>query len=305
MKLLIMCFLPALAWSQQAGIEGPSLGWVWDEPHARLRPVRGIAGSSTLGNVGSQPAAAALKFAAASPEGFAVGIAEDGRLYRQLAGVWTMIDAPQGAMRMVLSDSGGAALVLYEDGTARVLTGLPDQPKMGETPAALAGASSLAISRDGSVMLSARPDERTVCVSSGAGHQWKLDLEQEVRSAALLPGGVGQDALLASGGGVWLIRDVAGNAAKRLLWDQPADAVAVVGMGRVAIAVASGGRSLILVDLETGKAQQIPTPARATTLARMTRDDVFRLTSASEGPIWMIDLSQTEPRFFFVPAAGE
>ncbi|MDX1981998.1 MAG: hypothetical protein SFV51_17130, partial [Bryobacteraceae bacterium] len=142
-------------------------------------------------------------------------------------------------------------------------------------------------------------------VSNGAGHQWKLDLEQEVRSAALLPGGLGQDALLASGGGVWLIRDVAGNAAKRLLWDQPADAVAVAGMGRAAIAVASSGRSLILVDLETGKAQQISTPARATTLARMTRDDVFRLTTASEGPIWMIDLSQTEPRFFFVPAAGE
>ncbi|MDX1980594.1 MAG: hypothetical protein SFV51_10020, partial [Bryobacteraceae bacterium] len=209
MKLLMMCFLPALAWSQQAGIEGPSLGWVWDEVNARLRPVRGIAGSSTLGGVGSQPAAVALRFATASPEGFAVGIGEDGMLYRQVAGVWTMVDAPEGAVRVVLSDSGGAALVLYKDGQARVLTGLPDQPKMAETPAGPAGASALTISSDGSVMLSASPDERTVWVSNGAGHQWKLDLEQEVRSAALLPGGLGQDALLASGGGVWLIRDVA------------------------------------------------------------------------------------------------
>jgi hypothetical protein len=301
---LALWLCPVLAFAQ-TGIEGPSLGWVWDKTSGNVRQVRGIPGSATLGGAPSAPAALS-KEAAADASVLAIG--EDGLTYLLRESTWQAADVPAGASRIVLSGRGKSALVMYDGGEARILTGLPEHPHATETARVAPAAAVYAVADDGSVMLAARPDEGTIWVSNPAGHQWKLDLEEAVRSMALVDAGQGVDALIAGDSGVWRIHDVAGNAQRQQLSTEGAIAVAVTRDRQRALAVLSGSNAVVIFELSGAEPpRKIIPPVRATTLAPMARDHVYRLTPAplSEGPIWMIDLNRKDPLVFFVPPSGE
>jgi hypothetical protein len=256
---------------------------------------------------GAPPAPAALTREAAA-DASVLAIGEDGRTYLLRESTWQAADVPAGASRIVLSGRGKSALVVYDGGEARIPTGLPEHPQVMETAQTLPAAAVYAVADDGAVMLAAQPDERTVWVSNSAGHQWKLDLDEAARSMALVDAGQGVDALIAGDSGVWRIHDVAGNAQRRQLSSEAAIAVAVTRDRQKALAVLSGSDAVAVFELSGAEPpRKIVPPVRATTLAPMARDGVYRLTPApvSEGPIWMIDLNRKEPLVFFVPPAAE
>ncbi|MBI2681067.1 MAG: hypothetical protein HYX25_08695 [Candidatus Solibacter usitatus] len=192
--------------AQTHSIQGPRLGWVFDEAAGALRPIVGIAGSSTMGD--PLPLAVGLKRAVVSPtQDYALAVAgNDARVHlirpRQNSNVLLkpLPDANRAPDRMVISPTGSAAAFYYYNGRGAghivVMNGFPQQPRISAQMSVLRvpAPTALAVADDGAVVLAgagnlviAATENAEIPVTSALG---------KVASLAFI---TGHDALIADG----------------------------------------------------------------------------------------------------------
>lgn len=296
---VLMPALLAQSGLAQNRVEGPALGVVWDEGHNAARLLRGIPGASVQGDGLEAPVKARAGDSAGETSAV---VGEDGNLYLwniRAGANWKRIALPEGALGIRLGESGESAVVLYPEAQARILTGLSAEPRVGPALALENNGETLALSADGSLLLEAAG--QALWVTNASGNRWKLEFDAPVNDVALVASG---DAAVAANDGVWLVRDVAGNAAKTLLASRAAKRVAALRQGRTILALGEEGTQLDAIDSISGEARVVELPVAAQALKRIGTGDVFRLTSEGNGAvIWMLDCSRAEPRTFFIPAA--
>jgi len=277
----------------QDSIQGPLVGWTYEQSTASLRAIQGIPGSSLLGG----RAGAELRRAVAAPGGvFAVATVGEPREARVLdlrKGDARKLDVPDGADGIFLSPRGSAGVLLYrEQGRAVVLTGLPNDPAVGaslETSAAW-----FAVSDDGKAVMAL--EQNGIRMFDGDANQWMLNHDAPAVHAAFLDGS--HDAVLAGASGVFLVREATGNAAVEKLWE--GDAVAAVVDGDAAV-IATRKDGLLALSRKNGSVERLECSCAAVTLTRLSQS-VYRVNELAEGPLWLVDLNGSTPRAVFVPA---
>ncbi len=311
--IAVLAFLPALAiHGQQRQVSGPVAGYVFDG--AALRVITGVPGGATLG--GALDLGLAASAVSVSPQlDSAIATANDGSLHLfRLSGnsateVWWN-GLPSAPARVVYSPSGVAAAV-YAAGRVQVFTGLPNAP-------ALAFAAELGPPATGPARQSAGTALQAMAVSDDAA--WLLVAgDGRVRllgasgsSSVLLEGARGVSVAFAAGGhaaavlngaGPWLdvYPDVSAAPNQRIPMPGFAEPVglAVSRDGRLTVAATRAGNSVRVFDL-AGDVTTLDCNCAPTGVTRM--GNLFRLTEATSGPVWMVDTTVSPARIVFVPA---
>jgi hypothetical protein len=306
---LILLAAAAFAQSQQGSVAGPVAGFVFDSGAQTLRPVRGIVGASTIG--GPMTAGYQLTAAYVAPRQDSVfGVAADGSTHYFTLNSATLTEAAIDGLiampeRVAFSPSGTAA-VLYSNGQAQLVKGLPGAPTLAGTlqmrqAAGQIHPDSLAVSDDGvyllfstggSIQLASQSGGIRGVMTAGAG-----------ASVAFAPGGY-DAAVAARGTGAVLITNVPGSAAQQTLAAGDASFQVIAGLGfsadgkRLFIASAAAN-SVVTLDL-AGNRTDIPCTCTPTELTPM--GNAFRLNEMSSGPLWLADNGSSAPRVVFVPA---
>src|SRR5262245_29144346 len=117
----------AHAEEQGSGVRGPVLGYVMDKAGAGIRPIYGIPGAATFGDVIDIGTAIEDAVIASAPD-YAIGV-EKGTGNVVLIPSLTSAQAlpvPAAPDRIVISGSGSAAAVIYGSQQIVVTRGLPD-----------------------------------------------------------------------------------------------------------------------------------------------------------------------------------
>lgn len=300
---LLILLAAGIAAAQTGTVNGPTMGWVWDEAASSLRNISGIPGSSILGSKLAPPVR--LENVAVSNEGgYAIGTgSEDHRLY-----VWRLnggsapqpLDVAAGVGRVALSPKGNSAALLYAgQNKAVILNGLTEghiETREMNLPSETLG--TFAVNDAGTLVLAAYRDG--VRVFDENGNQWNLNHSGTVQSAVFLDGS--SDALLAGDAGVWLVEQTAGNAQLRQLWNGNARQAAIASNRRDLVWIDGVKNVPVAMNLESGISQELECGCTPVTLARMAGGNVFRLNSLSDEPLWLVDLGGQSARTVFVPA---
>ncbi len=291
--MAILWILNAALWAQ-SGVEGPTLGVIWDESAKAVRLVAGIPGSAVIGAKFDSPVA--FRLAEASQDR-ALALSEEGGVYRLNRNVWTRLNLPAGALRLRLSAGGDAAAVTYADGVAWVMR--PDgAAREVRLPA---GDPPLAVDDAGALLLAATG--RDLWVIHESGNRWKQEFDAEVLDVAFTgrPGTV----VVGTAAGLWLLEGVEGAGSRRLLAEGEAAHVNVARSGRLAIFASPARLVATAVDIESGSTRQVETPVAPASLARLGAGDVFRITGGDAELTWMLDWRQEQPRALFLPRRAE
>ncbi len=307
--------LTAAMWvAAENRVQGPVLGYVFDETAHRVRPILGIAGTSATGSVLDW--GVDLAQVAASPmQNYLLGLkAGTGEALVLVPGdavnpVRTIAEVAPGADRILISPRGAAAAFYYTAANkVQVLTGLPDAPAAAgviDLSVFQATLGAAAVSDDGSLLAviqdglySFGPDGSVDRLTDAAG----------VVAAAFLPSS--SDAIVASAGGVTLIRDVLGSAVETVLFQpagsdfRPVGAAASQDGQRAFVADAAGGGVLVF-GLSAGTAAFTACNCTPSGLDVLDGVAVFRLTDPATGPVTLLDAGGDQPRVLAVPPAAD
>jgi DNA-binding beta-propeller fold protein YncE len=303
--------------SQTHSIQGPQLGLVFDEAAGALRPIVGIAGSSTMGD--PLPLNVALKSAIVSPsQDYALAV--NGRethvrliLPRQNSIVLLkpLPEANRAPDRMVISPTGSAAAFYYYNGRAAgslvVMNGFPDAPHISArmTLSRVFAPTTMAVADDGAVVLAGR-DHWVIAITEAA----EIPVTSTLGKVASLAFITGHDALIADGekNEVYLLRGAAGAGAVSLLAGPDQEiagpvSVAASSDGRTAFVANSKTNAVVIFDLAgTAPRKSIDCRCQLTGLDRLTDGSLFRLNNVSQRPLWLLDASPARvARVLFVP----
>jgi DNA-binding beta-propeller fold protein YncE len=311
----VLAFFPALAiHGQQRQVSGPIAGYVFDG--AALRVITGVPGGATLG--GALELGMAASAVSVSPQlDSAIATAGDGslhlfRLSGQSATEVSWNGVPSWPARVVYSPSGTAAAI-YAARRVQVVSGLPNSPATAFTaeiaPApqmltrqtALAAPEAMAVSDDAAWLLVASDGRVRLLGASGSG-SWLLDGVREI-SVAFAPGG--HTAAVLSGAGPWVdvFPDVSADATERIAAPGFAEptGLAFSADGKSVLAATRAGKSVTLFNLAAaGAATTLDCNCSPTGVTRM--GNLFRLTDAGSGPVWLVDTGASPARIVFVPA---
>lgn len=304
MRVVSFFFAAMTAATLHGQIRGPMLGYVWDARQESIRPVLGIAGSSTLGR--SVTLNFAVKQASVSPnQDFALAVGGDNRMpylidLRAVDAVARPIDGlPANAERVVLSSRGTAAAVIYSDPRrVYVLTGLPLNPSVARQAELSAEGvpASAAVSDDGAVVAAAYPEAKALAIIDGNGNVVRLPDPLEVRSLAFLENS--SELLAATDRGVLRI---AANSVAGVLYDSPSvKAVSSSSDGRRVLIADGDNASVIEVVLDSGERRQADCPCVLSAVSRMS-PGIFRLNEVSSAPLWLVEVLDSGLRTIFVP----
>ena len=301
------------------GIQGPVLGYVFDSRSQGIQPIQGIPGASRMGGL----MALGVRFAVAeiSPrQDYALGVeAASGELRLVELGVPNPAARPvaggmSGADRIVLSAGGDSAAVYDRDSrTVQLLTGLPKAPKSNgqlELSALPGILTALAVNDRGDALLAAVSDRDSGSLYALAiGGQPRL-VSPVTRVTAVRFLHNSNDAVAADYDAheVLLIRNVLTNPEPRVI------ASARDGVQRpVAVASSPDNQRIFAANPEPGAVavispnggapQLIACDCRATELSAVRGGSMFRLSSATNGPIMLLDASGAEARVLFIPPA--
>lgn len=301
-KKAVLTIATASALLGQSAVHGPTVGWVFDAASSSLRSVDGIPGSSIMGRnlaVGFD-----LSQAAVAPDGriAIVSAASDGRMMRvdlrSGANPTAIPDVPASADEVVFSPTGSAALLIYRAATkAIVIPSLADSSSASREVHFAGGMpETFAITDDATLLLASSP-ERLVAIDS-SDNRWNVNFEGPARNLAFMSSS--HDALVTGARGLWMLRSVASNPESRLVWEGNATH-ALLAPDRKSALVLTGDQSLVAVNLESGEGRAIDCSCAPQMLARMS-ESVIRVTTLSDGPMWLLDWNSSEPRTVFVPA---
>jgi hypothetical protein len=311
---LLLLAVTGLGNAQQGSVAGPVAGFVFDSGAQALRPLRGMAGAATIGD----PVASAYQFTAAfvAPrQDSAFGVAAPGAANAAATHYFTLnsstltevaIDGLMAQPERIVYSPSGTAAVLYSNGQAQLVSGLPGSPSLAGSIQLREGARSLrptafAVSDDGAYLLFALGGSIQLASQSG-GVRGVLTAGSGA-SVAFAPGA--HDAAIASSAaGAVLVKDVAGAAAQQTLTAADDSFQTVAGLGfstdgkRVFVASAAA-QSVIALDL-AGNRTDIACNCAPTEFTPM--GSLFRLNELGSGPLWLADMGSSGPRVVFVPA---
>ncbi|HWB86233.1 MAG TPA: hypothetical protein VG675_18965 [Bryobacteraceae bacterium] len=296
-----------VAFCQQGVLGGPVSGYVYDAQAHVLRPVQGIPGASLLGDpidLGMEVNAAYVS--PRQDSAFAMSADGGAHFFRLDSGKATEVslDGLAGARGDVAFSPSGTAAAIYEAGRVRVVTGLPDAPKMGdEIDIGQSGrVHALAVSDDGKLVLASVGGG--VHLLSPYGENVSLVSVSDHALVAFAPAGHDGAVADATRAGLVLFRDLAGGAAPNVL-ATPDALSAPTGLAfsadgaRLFLADSSG--SIASFDLAAGSRADIACNCVPTGLSPMGR--LFRVNEPGASPLWLLDASGSTARMIFVPAA--
>ncbi len=293
----VLC-LAAGAAGENRLIDGPVLGYLFDSTTRAVLTIHGIPAAASLAQGPAFPAA--LETAAAAPaSGVILGVArEDGALWMLRKGAAARVAGVAAPVERVLLSPGGTSAAVFGAGKAQVLRNLQDKVAAGD-PVEL-DATAAAVSDSGALLWVSAEGR---LMARDAGMAGAIPAPGEPVALAFVESST--DAVVAFAGSLWLLRDAAGRAEWLSLAEERD------GAGHPRLVAASGGRifalnrggEILIVPREGGPPTRLACPCDPTTLERLDRDLVFRLTESAPGePVWLLDAREPEPRFRFIPA---
>jgi len=306
---LLLAFILIPAAAQAASLDGPRLGWVFDESRNALRPILGIPGAAILG--APVDLGVSVEQAVVSPrQDFAlvttgkqkdVGIVHFSRVPLQAVKIHGVGAAPD---LMAVSATGAAAALYYKDsGRVMLLTGLATTPKV---------ASELYLS--GSPSILAVGDDRTLLAVVGKAVYWvsphgEVPILTGLHSIGALYLETGHMALVADSvaNRIYQVKNVTGVAATAILAGPDQGIAGPVGVAisadlqRAFVANGKTGTVVILDLADKKESGKISCGCKPTGLYALDGENLFRLTEASDRPLWLFEMSAGKQRVLFVP----
>lgn len=322
------------------GLNGPSLGIIFDPHTAALRPILGIPGAATLGRPLISGFTVSRAFVAPGGD-FALVVARDNARLVVLpaaggAARWLTSASHERPDLVEFSPRGGSAAIYYRaSGRLMVFSGLRDDtPRLVavDTSSITGAPSQVAVSEDGGSLLLAVPEggaaalyylpvaratnqrdahgralpgDAATGVTSDSVFARRLGSFQSV--SGLKFAGNSADGLVADGkaGSAYLIQDVPGVAHISALGTQQdglAEPAAIEAMDarRILVADSAGGKLTILYRDAT-PAVSIQCECTPAGLYRLPGNSVYRLTNPSNEPMWLLDAGGSEARIVAVP----
>jgi DNA-binding beta-propeller fold protein YncE len=307
--------------ARSVGIQGPTLGVLFNSSASQFRPILGVPGATTLGaptdfglNIGRAVVAPGQDYALAEiGEDREIGIVR----FQDASEVPNSgLGVPTDPDLIVLSPAGTAAALYYRS-SARivVLTGLPAAPSPARElsfPYSWFSLGALAVSDDGEKILAVNTDggiDSLFAVTQSENLRFVATLE---RVAALRFIRGTSDALLADAGQnrIYLIREAGASEEVVPLADESqgiSKPVAVdASWDRSRVLVANSDPAGILVlDIQTRLSTLIPCACQPTGLHRLRGGSAFLLTEPSSSPLWLLDGDSASARAVFVPPGRE
>jgi hypothetical protein len=295
-----------------ATLEGPLLGYGFDPGSRRIERIRGIPGAAVV-DQSIQSDAKLREAAVSSGRNFALIVDTDGAVqalrFENSVVRAQALAVPLSPSRIALSPSGTAAALLYGS-EARIVTGLPDRIQLRESiplPDGLAFEGA-AIDDSGAVILAAvAADTNRRAVRITAEGAADLPLADPISAIAFRPGS--QDAAVAGGGSLTLIRDAGKEAAFEVLAQGREELEGALAMsfsadGRVLPVARINSTAIAVFSLSGRNAATVECKCSVSTMERLNHNAVFRLNSTSDGTPMLLDLaSETARVVFAVPAA--
>jgi hypothetical protein len=316
-------FLASVAIGAQLSgtMSGPIMGYIFDSAEGKLRPLRGIPGSATIGapidtdvalsQVWTLDANHVIASADSSPELMLLSLAVSPPSFNAMSGI------PANPSRAVASLDGTSA-VFYYDGTqeVKIATGLPENPVVAHTLklSLLGKLTQLAVSKDGALLVYSDSGSE-IGGEGGSLHAWTAssNLDRFLAPA----GSIGAIAITGNGAAiiadrstneVFAIWDVAGASSLQFLAG-PGD-----GVSNPAGVAVSPANQIFIVNAGTGTVISLdPSGRYRETLdcncdlsgVFALRDSEFRLTDRVHQTIYLLDASSTAARILFVPPAKD
>jgi len=297
---LLRCVIPlsmtAAALAQEGVVGGPSLGLLHDASTRALHLVNGVPAAALMTE--ALPSSDGLAWLQAAPGGqYALGVSsETGRLeWMTATGRAELETLPANAAGVRFSPTGRAAALLLE-GRALAVKRSGDSLESGWEFAHEPGAA-LAMSDDGQLALSLAAGRLTRHHADGTVEP--LALEQ-VRAVAFAENS--NDILaLTEEPGMLLVRHD-GKWSRLALPDRLANPVAVAGTDEYLL-VASEDGVLARLRRDGSAVESLECGCKAATLTRMGRAHLYRVNDAGDGPVWLLDAGEAQPRLLFIPPA--
>jgi len=309
-------------WNSPAAAQSPLMrgslsGYVFDPTAGGVRPLLGYPGSAIMGE--PLPAGVDLQHAAVSPDGdYALAITTDGRgliAILKLSGKTSVhpLGVETAAGDTVELSPSGTYAVLYQHATQslHVVKGLPGAPMAGTRLNVVHlgdPLSAFAINDQGTVLAAAPAGDSSrifVFENDGSSH-----LISTVHHAADLAFVNSTDAVLADDRHqeVYLLRSVTGVTATLPLAREAQGlshpiAVAVSRDQKRVYVANAGSADIVAINLVDGVATRYSCPCSPNAVRRLNGTAVFRLTEPTDGPLWLFDGDQAQPRIVFVPAS--
>lgn len=294
LRLALILALVSAALAQEGSVAGPSLGLLYDASARSLHRVNGVPAAALLSD--ALPGGDGLAWLAAAPGGdYALGVSEQtGSLELVTATGRASLEAlPAGVAAVRFSPTGRAALLLLEGrAVAAKLSGA--SLEAGWEFATESG-TALTVSDDGQAALALSEGRLALHHADGTVEHPALE---QARAAAFVEGSHDMVALTEEAGVAFVQRG--GEWARVALPDGLARPVAVAATADYLLAVSEDGL-LARVSGDGTAVETIACACTATTLVRMGRAHLYRLNEAGDGPVWLLDASEAQPRILFLP----
>jgi len=303
-KFPLIAAIGGICLAAESQIDGPKLGFVYDRNVAAMRPILGIPGAALFGD----PVSSDLRDAVISPsQEFAIGVFGDdssvGIFKFSTAKLRLMKGAKTAPTRITLSPNGTSAAIVTES-HVQIFSGLPADAAAGLEFDLSAAPAALAVSDDGALVLAAVAESDAMALysygSEGAAHRilsasriTAIEFFNRSHDAVFADSIENKVILLRGGADASLVASV----------DQPV-AVAASTDNRKIIAASSSTHAISIFSLDDGTAVSTECGCEPVTLARLQGGAVFRITDRSDGPSWIFDMNNSEPRVLFIPQAG-
>jgi hypothetical protein len=300
-RLLPVIVFAGCMYANDARVEGPVLGYMFDPETRAVRAILGIPGSSRFSEPIPLGELALEKAWIAPGRTYAIAARKDTGLERTdlLTGKASEIaeDVPD---QVVWSPKGSAAALFYRSGRIRVFTKMDSSPEPGIEASAGPDVSTMAVSDDGLAVLALRRTEQgTALIAFGeAGEQRLLLTAPGLNRVTFLNGTHDAIASDATEGKVYLLR----NATELSILAQIDEPSAIaVSADNARVFVASKGRGRIAsIAINDGAVTSFECTCAPTDLDRL-QGSVLRLTGLSEPTVWLFNADAAENPFTFVP----
>jgi hypothetical protein len=296
-------------------IVGPTLGLVHDSQTSTIRPVIGVVGAALVGD--PLDLGVPIVAAAVSPRGeYVLALIGDERrllIMRPRHGAKPRnLDVPMGADEIVLSPRSRSAAILYRaEERALIVRGLPGNPSIGADINLGGTAAVLATNDSGTILVAALIEGTSSAVMLHGIDGASRYLAQMTEPSAISFSPDGRDVVISDRGAdeVWLFRNIAGTPESHLLASgadrisRPVGA-AMSRNGKLAVIANGGSRTISVLDLTGGDRREVACNCAPTGVEEFG-SNVFRLTSVSDGLVWLFDARGVNSAVRFVPLAQQ